>query len=53
MPRGPHGIRRSGGSVAEIAAQVGYRNAGKFAAAFKKATGCTPLEYRQEARPET
>lgn len=43
----------SGGSVAEIAAKVGYRNAGKFAAAFKKATGCTPLEYRQEARPET
>ena len=39
--------------MAEIAAQVGYRNAGKFAAAFKKATGRTPLEYRQEARPET
>ena len=39
--------------MAEIAAKVGYRNAGKFAAAFKKATGRTPLEYRQEARPET
>ena len=39
--------------MAEIAAKVGYRNAGKFAAAFKKATGCTPLEYRQETRPET
>ena len=41
------------GSVAEIAAKVGYRNAGKFAAAFKKATGRTPLEYRQEACPKT
>ena len=40
-------------AAAEIAAQVGYRNAGKFAAAFKKATGCTPLEYRQEACPKT
>ena len=43
---------RSGGSIAEIAAQVGYDSASKFAAAFKKATGRTPVEYRNEFRQE-
>ena len=43
---------RSGGSVAEIAAQVGYDSASKFAAAFKRTTGRTPVEYRNELRQE-
>lgn len=43
---------RSGGSVAEIAAQVGYDSASKFAAVFKKTTGRTPVEYRNELRQE-
>ena len=38
-------------SVAEIAGRVGYDNASKFAAVFKKeAKGKTPLEYRREGR---
>lgn len=43
---------RSGGTVTEIAAAVGYDSASKFAAAFKKATGQTPVEYRNEIRRE-
>ena len=43
---------RSGGTVAKIAAQVGYDSASKFAAVFKKATGRTPVEYRNELRQE-
>lgn len=43
---------RSGGNIADIAAAVGYDSASKFAAAFKKATGQTPAEYRNEIRQE-
>lgn len=43
---------RSSGTVTEIAAAVGYDSASKFAAAFKKATGQTPVEYRNENHRE-
>lgn len=34
-------------SVADIAAEAGYSNQGKFSSAFKRYTGKTPLEYRR------
>lgn len=34
-------------SVADIAAEAGYSNQGKFSSAFKKYTKKTPLEYRR------
>ena len=43
---------RSGGTIAEIATAVGYDSASKFAAAFKKTTGRSPAEYRNELRQE-
>ena len=33
-------------SIAEIAVSVGYENQSKFASAFKRINGITPLEYR-------
>ncbi|MCH3918462.1 MAG: AraC family transcriptional regulator [Spirochaetia bacterium] len=36
-------------SVAEIAGRVGYDSPSKFAAAFKKIMGKTPLEYRKNS----
>lgn len=43
---------RGSGNVSAVAAQVGYDSASKFAAAFKKTTGRTPVEYRNELRQE-
>lgn len=34
-------------SIADIAASVGYENQSKFAAAFRKINGISPLEYRR------
>lgn len=34
-------------SIADIAAEAGYSNQGKFGSAFKKYTNKTPLEYRR------
>lgn len=34
-------------SVADVAAEVGYSNQGKFGSVFKEYTGQTPLEYRR------
>lgn len=36
-------------SAAEVASMVGYEDASYFARAFKKRTGMTPTQYRQEA----
>ena len=36
------------GTVLDIAGQVGYDNASKFAAAFKAVTGLSPSEYRRQ-----
>ena len=35
-------------NIAEIGGTVGYDNAGKFTAAFKKIMRLTPSEYRRE-----
>lgn len=35
-------------SVIEVSNRVGYVNQSKFAAAFRRAFSCTPLEYRRE-----
>ena len=38
--------------VTDIAGQVGYSNTSKFSAAFKRAYGATPIEYRRRHRGE-
>ena len=43
-------LRESGGSIAAIAAAVGYESQGKFTRAFKDVTGQLPTEYRREHR---
>ena len=40
-------LAETSSAVSEIAASVGYENASKFSAAFKKIYGDTPLEYRR------
>lgn len=37
-------------SIAQVAAAVGYRSDGRFAALFKENCGLYPAEYRQMAR---
>ena len=36
--------------IAEVAAEVGYDNVKYFGQVFKKYTGKTPSDYREEAR---
>jgi len=43
-------LRESGGSIAAIAAAVGYESQGKFTRAFKDVTRQLPTEYRREHR---
>ena len=45
-------LRESGGSIAAIAAAVGYESQGKFTRAFKDVTGQLPTEYRREHRAD-
>ena len=42
--------QQCGKSVAEIAGMVGYDSASKFAIAFRKIMGMSPLEYRNAIR---
>lgn len=43
-------LRATNRSVSDIAAEIGYENVSKFAAAFKNFTGEAPLEYRRQSR---
>ncbi len=43
-------LYKSDTSVADIAAKVGYQNASKFSAAFRKFYGKSPLEYRRQIK---
>jgi AraC-like DNA-binding protein len=43
-------LKQSENGVADIAGQVGYDNASKFAAAFKSVKGMTPAEYRKAVK---
>lgn len=43
-------LRDTDGTVAAVAAQVGYNNTNQFAKMFKKYEGITPGAYRQSAR---
>lgn len=38
--------------IAQVAAEIGYANPGKFAAAFKKKYGQLPREYKTSVRME-
>lgn len=48
MSRAAELLLRSGQSIAEIGSSVGYDNAPKFTAAFKRVMKRTPSEYRRE-----
>lgn len=39
-------LRDTSKKVSEIAAEVGYENQSRFAAAFKEIIGASPLKYR-------
>lgn len=47
MERAKDMLSHSRASIADIAAEVGYGNQGKFGSAFKRYTQKTPLEYRR------
>lgn len=50
MQQAARRLRRSGGSVAEVAGSVGYQSAAAFAQAFKREFGCSPREWRGGGR---
>lgn len=50
MGQAAKALAETSASVGEIAAAVGYENASKFSAAFKRVFGETPLEYRRLSR---
>ena len=43
-------LKDTGLSVIEIAESVGYEDSQYFFRVFKKTTGVTPLQYRQQCR---
>ncbi|HEY2541350.1 MAG TPA: helix-turn-helix domain-containing protein [Stellaceae bacterium] len=38
-------LRHGGGTLDEIAAQVGYKSASAFSTAFRQRVGCPPSDY--------
>ena len=42
-------LRETDRSVEAIAEELGYTDAANFRRAFRKAEGCSPIEYRQTA----
>ena len=44
-----HLLRRGAASVEEIAAAVGYTDAGSFRGVFRRLAGCAPRDYRRRA----
>ena len=52
MARAATLLRTTSKPVGEIALEVGYANASKFATAFREAIGCSPASYRNSAPQE-
>ncbi|MBP5166766.1 MAG: helix-turn-helix transcriptional regulator, partial [Oscillospiraceae bacterium] len=50
MERAAALLRETDESVGEIAAEIGYSNAGRFSELFKREYGDTPLQYRMRQR---
>lgn len=44
-------LKTPGRTVAHVAAEVGFRNASRFAEAFRRELGCNPAEYRRTDVP--
>ncbi len=49
MDRAKEALRRNGAKIKRVAYEVGYNDCNYFIKAFKKATGVTPLEFRDTA----
>ena len=43
-------LRLTDASITEVAAEVGYEDAGYFARVFREICGCSPREYRNQAK---
>ena len=49
MQKAAYGLVRSERKIRDLALEAGYRNVGKFSAAFKTFSGVSPREYRRRA----
>ena len=50
MKKAAHLLTETNLSVLEVANRVGYENQSKFAAAFRRSRGSSPLEYRRAGK---